>query len=34
MKFLKFCKNIVYTWIEFTQETVSAVRKAKAERMK
>ena len=34
MKFLNFCKNVIYTWIEFTQETDYAVRKAKAERMK
>jgi hypothetical protein len=34
MKFLNFCKRAVFAWIEFTQETVSAVRKAKAERMK
>jgi len=27
-------KNIILGWIEFTQETVAAVRKAKAERFK
>ena len=29
---MSFIKKIFLGWIEFTQETVSAVRKAKAER--
>jgi hypothetical protein len=34
MILLNVFKRIVLGWIEFTQETVAAVRKAKAERMK
>jgi hypothetical protein len=31
---MRFLKNIILGWIELTQETVAAVRKAKAERFK
>lgn len=34
MNLLAVFKRIVLGWIEFTQETVAAVRKAKAERFK
>ena len=31
---MSFIKKIFFAWIEFTQETVAAIRKAKAERFK
>jgi hypothetical protein len=31
---MSFIKKIVLGWIEFSQETIAAVRKAKAERFK